>query len=826
LFASLWWDRIAVRLLGLVLAVSVLPILTLGLLAIRSGRANLEREVALRNQEVAQWRAEKVESYVANAEENLRLIANTEDLDPATPERAEPSLRLFLTFMEDVKEVFLLDAQGRERLRLSEGSIYTPADLASRRGRPEFEIPARRRRFVGPVTTSAFSEPLITVAIPLQDLAQDRVIGVLGVEVNLKRLWDEVLSSKVGDTGYLYLVDQRGTLIAHPDFSLVLAQTDARQVPVVQRFLAGEGQPAAAPALVEYRNYQGRPVLGTFARSAALGWAVVVEQPVAEALAHVEQTKVETTVMLVNTLLVTTLLGVLAARGLTRPLEELRRGAALVGAGKLSHTISADGRDEIGDLARAFNRMTANLRRSFTGLRTLLDTSTRISSSLRLDEVLPAAAAETGRVIPGVTCWTLLVERPWGDQAAGQARLYRGPDGPPALVELAPGAHPVLARSLAQREAMRAPAGEVPGGEGTSGSALIVPLVAGQASIGAILLISREVDRDFDGEEVALCRTIANQVGIAVENARLYARLEETALENARLYRDLEAQMAALRRAQGQLLQSEKMASLGTLAAGVAHEINNPIAFVSSNLHTLEGYVAALARYVAAWEAARPQLGAGDRAGALGDLEALRADLDLDFIRADLTKLLAESREGIGRVKKIIQGLREFAHVAPDEIVEADLNAGLEQALTIAWNELKYKADVVREYGPLPPIRCYPGQLGQVFLNLLVNAAQAIPERGTIAVRTWAVNGHVCVEVADTGAGIPPEVLPRIFDPFFTTKPVGQGTGLGLSIAYGIVQKHGGRIEVESTLGKGSTFRVLVPLAPPPVASQAELGHA
>ncbi|HUY02541.1 MAG TPA: ATP-binding protein, partial [Rhodocyclaceae bacterium] len=196
------------------------------------------------------------------------------------------------------------------------------------------------------------------------------------------------------------------------------------------------------------------------------------------------------------------------------------------------------------------------------------------------------------------------------------------------------------------------------------------------------------------------------------------------------------------------------------------------------------------------------------------ELKRLKAELDLAFLRQDIPQLMNESKEGISRVRKIVQDLKDFSHAdSSQEWKWADLHQGLESTLNVVHNEIKYKAEVVKEYGELPQVECLPSELNQVFLNLLVNAAHAIPdgERGKITLKSGCDEERVWVEIADTGSGIAPENLKRIFDPFFTTKPVGRGTGLGLSLSYGIVNKHGGRIEVASEPGRGTTFRIVLP---------------
>src|SRR6185312_2195116 len=259
---------------------------------------------------------------------------------------------------------------------------------------------------------------------------------------------------------------------------------------------------------------------------------------------------------------------------------------------------------------------------------------------------------------------------------------------------------------------------------------------------------------------------------------------------------ELVALNAKLEKTQNQLVQSEKLASIGQLAAGVAHEINNPIGYVSSNLNTLQQYSAQLLSALEAFSGA---------ASAGVGTEQIRRRFDIDLLAADLPQLLVESREGLEHVAKIVRDLKDFSRIdRVENWVRADLHRGLESTLNIVSNELKFKAQVVRKFSDLPAIECLPSELNQVFINVLMNAAHAIPDKGTITVATGCSDDKVWVTIADDGHGIPGEILPRIFDPFFTTKAVGSGTGLGLSISYGIVLKHHGTIEVESTSERGT----------------------
>lgn len=274
-----------------------------------------------------------------------------------------------------------------------------------------------------------------------------------------------------------------------------------------------------------------------------------------------------------------------------------------------------------------------------------------------------------------------------------------------------------------------------------------------------------------------------------------------------------EALIKKLEDAHNQLLHAEKMASIGQLAAGMAHEINNPIGFVNSNLITLGDYVSGLLELIGAFEAEEPALSEPARQR----LAAIKERVELKFLRDDFLPLLSESSQGINRVRQIVRDLADFARVDDVHWQRVDLRRGLDSTLNIVHNEVKYVAEVCKLYGAIPDVECLPSQLNQVFLNMLVNAAQAMKgKRGKITVSTGQVDAeHVFVDISDTGEGIAPENLKRIFDPFFTTRPVGKGTGLGLSLCYGIVTKHHGHIEVRSEPGAGSTFRIVLPVRQP-----------
>ncbi len=360
-------------------------------------------------------------------------------------------------------------------------------------------------------------------------------------------------------------------------------------------------------------------------------------------------------------------------------------------------------------------------------------------------------------------------------------------------------------------------------------SILVVPLISKNQVIGVIHLRSFKPNA-YTESDLRVAERVSNQIADAIASAQLFIarqqaeealkrNQEELITKNKEIdehRRNLQLALEELERAykelkstQSKILQQEKMASIGQLAAGVAHEINNPVAFISSNLGTLDKYVGRLTEFIQTQSQAIESLQMTD---AVERLKQKQKELKLDYITEDVKGLIAESLDGAERVMKIVQGLKRFSRVDEADYNYADLNECIESTVNIVWNELKYKATLKKDYGTLPLTKCYPQQINQVFMNLLINAAQAIEKRGEITIKTWKEDQSIWAAISDTGSGIPKEHLNKIFEPFFTTKEVGKGTGLGLSITYEIVQKHNGEITVESEVGKGTTFTVRIPI--------------
>ncbi len=315
------------------------------------------------------------------------------------------------------------------------------------------------------------------------------------------------------------------------------------------------------------------------------------------------------------------------------------------------------------------------------------------------------------------------------------------------------------------------------------------------------------VKHEFDASR------LERSIRYAIERQQLMAGLETAASAERQARLELQKTHEELKKAQAQLIQAEKLSALGQLVAGVAHEINNPLAFVKNNIAVLQRDVRALCELLALYREADAFLGQ-NQAALFGRIQDYSGHMDASYTVPGLEKLLARSGEGLKRIQDIVRSLQDFArsNVVGDLPSNVDVNVGIESTLVILQAQAESrKINLQRALGRLPAIRCYPAKINQVVLNLVANALDACGEKGTVTVATRSEPAGVEIHVRDTGCGIEPAILPKIFDPFFTTKPIGQGTGLGLSISHGIVKEHGGRIEVESAPGRGSHFTVFLP---------------
>ncbi len=429
----------------------------------------------------------------------------------------------------------------------------------------------------------------------------------------------------------------------------------------------------------------------------------------------------------------------------------------------------------------------------------LHEATRRLLSSLGRPDFVASVLEQAGHAFRADAVRLALLPR---RGAAGFVHAYGSQKGPAdALVE------ELTDLALRRSAPLRGPEGEegplqVARAEGY-GSLLVFPLILHESKLGSLSLWRRTGQVPFSSIDLERGAVIAAEVAMALENAALHQQLEATADE--------------LRLARDRLVRTEKLAATGRLAAGIAHEINTPTQFVADSVCFLGQSFSELLALVGAYRKLREATAWGPADGAvIEQLARAEKAADLEYLTEQIPKAIERALEGISRMTNIARAMKEFTHPGRREKSPSDLNRALESTLMVAHNELKYVADVERDFGDLPPVTCVLADINQVFLNLLVNAAHAIGEtgrRGKVTVRTRTDGNDVVIEVADTGCGIPEESRKKIFDPFFTTKELGRGTGQGLAIARStVVDGHGGSITFDTVPGKGTTFRVRLPI--------------
>ena len=344
----------------------------------------------------------------------------------------------------------------------------------------------------------------------------------------------------------------------------------------------------------------------------------------------------------------------------------------------------------------------------------------------------------------------------------------------------------------------------LPQGHGSLHRLVVTPVIE-DGNVRMVLGVGNK-ESEYGEADIVTLQLIGNDLWRIARRSRVEAAMQQQLVEFKTLNQKLEE-------THNQLAQSEKMAAIGQLSAGIAHEINNPISFIQSNFSSLSGYLDDLLAIDAAYGEIERDHGV-QMQQEFEHVRQIKQSIGHEFVIADLRQLISESREGLDRVKKIVQDLRDFSRVGETGWQWADLDQGIASTLNIVRSVIRPEVVLECELGELPLVHCIPAQLNQVFLNLLVNAAQAINGPGRVTLHTGCDGDQVWIEVRDNGSGIAPEDMKRLFEPFFTTKPVGHGTGLGLSLSWGIIQRHKGKIDVDSQPGKGTVFRVTLPLDP------------
>ncbi|WP_305045857.1 sensor histidine kinase [Geoalkalibacter sp.] len=744
----------------------------LGWAALSFFKQEIQNIIAEHQYTIAAALAAEIDETLMMAQSGLVALARDMPRDPSRAQEFLAQRSFAHTIFEN--GLALLSPQGKMLgLHPYEAEMFTK-DFSDREylqetlrtARPVISKPFLSKRKHAPV--------IIMLTAPVFDEAGNIHAVLLGsLDLNRENFLGKLAHTRIGNSGYVFLFATDRTMIMHPDKSRILQRDVLPGVnPLFDQALEGfEGSG-------ETVNSRGVPMLASFKRLNATDWILGATTPLKEAYASVERARQALLFAMTGTALTAMLVVWFFTERLTAPLRRLTRHVQGMAEKRGQERFFSSARDdEIGTLAKAFNALIVEIDREAQALQqseALLAEAQRMACMGHWQVEMPSRRIH----------WSEEMYRIVGlprDQAPSSREDFFAlvhPEDLPWLRQTADVAFRGGGRFVVEHRLVR------PDGE--------VRLVHSQA----------EMFRDDQGRPLRIFGTIQD----VTERKRAESELQELLVAMAEKNRQLEQAYQELTTTQTYLRRQEKMASLGQLAAGVAHEINNPLGYISSNLGTLEKYLERLTQFLAVQERSLHDEEACE------DLGARRRALKIDHILDDLPCLLKESKEGADRVKRIVQDLKSFSRLDAGEPVAADLAQCLESAINIVRNEIKYKAELICDFQPLPALVCRPQQLGQVFMNLLINAAQAIDKHGTIEVALRQEGEWASVVIRDDGCGIPAEHMGKLFDPFFTTKEVGKGTGLGLSIAYEIVQGHGGDIRVESEVGRGTTFTVRLPL--------------
>lgn len=817
--------RLFTKYVALFVAVVAVALLANGLFEVlfyyREHKASLIRV----QHEQAEAAAAKIGQFVKEIESQLGWTTQLPWSAGSIEPRRFDALRL-LRQVPAITELAQVDATGRERLRVSRlamDAIDSGIDLSDD---PKFTQAVSHKVFYGPVYFRRDSEPYVTLA----QAGARKDAGVSIAEVNLKLIWDVVSQIKVGEHGHAYVVGPEGRLIAHPDISLVLRNTDLSGLAQVRAALAGGG--VMPDALQEATNIQGQKVLTASAPIAPLGWTMFVELPVEEAYAALYASLERLAIVLLAASIFAVLAGIFLARRMVGPIQALRIGAERIGGGDFSQRISIKTGDELEELADQFNHMGERLQESYADLERKVEVRTAelresLEQQTATSEVLQVISSSPGELTPVFHKLLENATRVCG-ASFGIMNLWNGEgftiaadyNVPPAFAasrrNVAIRPHPESALAAVVRtnqvvhvhDVQNTPA-YIAGGPSIRGisdvagarTIVVVPMLRESELIGTIAVYRKEV-RPFTDKQISVVENFTKQAVIAIENARLLNELRKRTME-------LSKSLDELRAAQGRLIQTEKLASLGQLTAGIAHEIKNPLNFVN-NFSSISAELI---------DELNEVLQTASLDGKMKD----EVDELTGMLRGNLEKVVQHGK----RADSIVRNMLLHSREGSGEHRPADINAIVEESLNLAYHGARaerpsFNVTLQRGLDPTAGMAdVYPQEIARVFLNLISNGFYAALKRKdsaadgfepTLSATTKNLGGKVEIRIRDNGTGIPPDVKEKMFNPFFTTKPAGEGTGLGLSMSHDIVVKqHGGTIDVNTGPGVFTEFIITLP---------------
>ncbi|SIO65845.1 His Kinase A (phospho-acceptor) domain-containing protein [Bradyrhizobium erythrophlei] len=770
--------------------------------------------------EQAEAAAAKISQFIKEIESQLGWTTQLPWSAGSLQDRRFDALRL-LRQVPAITELSQIDSTGKERLRVSRLAMDVVDSGLDLSKDPKFTEAVANKVYYGPVYFRRESEPYMTLSLA----GTRKDAGVSIAEVNLKLIWDVVSQIKVGERGHAYVVGSQGRLIAHPDISLVLRNTDMSKLAQVQAAMSGN--PDGVDPLQGALNIQGQEVLTASAPILPLKWTMFVELPVKEAYASLYQALQRLAVVLLMASIFAVLAGIFLARRMVGPIQALRAGAERIGGGDFAQRISIKTGDELEGLANQFNDMGARLQESYTDLENKVDQRTaELSESLQQQtatadvlKVISRSAFDLKSVLTTLTesakalCGASLgiiclrdndVMRLQAESGCTQAFIDFMKANP-----IKPGRDTITGRVFMDGKPVHVPDvkldpeynfGQAPT-IGDYRAVLAVPLMR-DGAVEGVLLLGRPVPGPFSQRQIDLVQTFADQAVIAIENVRLFEQVQERT-------RELSLSLEDLRTAQDRLVQTEKLASLGQLTAGIAHEIKNPLNFVN-NFSALSGELI-------------DELNDLLKDASLDDKTREEIDELTHMLKGNLEKVVQHGKRADSIVKNMLLHSREGS----GEHRPADINAIVEESLNLAYHGARaeksgFNIKLERDLDPAAGmVDLYPQEITRVFLNLISNGFYAATKRKgagdetfepTLRASTKSLGAKVEIRIRDNGTGIPLEVKEKMFNPFFTTKPAGEGTGLGLSMSHDIVVKqHGGTIDVDTEPGVFTEFIITLP---------------
>jgi signal transduction histidine kinase len=826
-------SRLFTKYVALFVAVVAVALLSNGLFEVIFYYREHKAAMIRIQQEQAEAAAAKISQFIKEIESQLGWTTQLPWSASKLEDRRFDALRL-LRQVPAITELAQVDATGHERLRVSRLAMDVVDSGLDLSQDPKFTEAVAHKVYYGPVYFRRESEPYMTLALA----GTRKDAGVSIAEVNLKLIWDVVSQIKVGEHGHAYVVGAQGRLIAHPDISLVLRNTDMSKLPQVMMAQANGG--VIPESLEDAKNIQGQEVLTASAPIMPLRWTMFVELPVQEAYASLYAALQRLAIVLLAASIFAVLAGIALARRMVGPIQALRAGAERIGGGDFSQRISIKTGDELEGLANQFNDMGARLQESYADLENKVESRTaELSESLQqqtaTSEVLQVISSSPGELAPVFKA--MLVNAMRLCQASHGAIWLRDGDGfrnaafhgdwPASFttqwqsgVRLHPGegapimraavtGRPVQIEDIFESESYRN-GDALPVAAANAGvrSVLSVPMFRDEECVGTFGMCRREPSV-FKEKQIELVSNFARQGVIAIENARLLNELRDRTDELSRSLEDL-------RTAQDRLVQTEKLASLGQLTAGIAHEIKNPLNFVN-NFSSVSGDLI---------DELNEVLKTTEMDG------KTREEIDelTHMLKGNLEKVVQHGKRADSIVKNMLLHSREGS----GERRPADINAIVEESLNLAYHGARaeksgFNITLKRDFDPeAGTLDLYPQEISRVFLNLISNGFYAATKRKetaagdfepTLSAATKNLGNRVEIRIRDNGTGIPEEVKEKMFNPFFTTKPAGEGTGLGLSMSHDIVVKqHGGGIDVDTEPGSFTEFIITLPRA---LAAQA-----